>query len=321
MASTGTQDPKLPSAPVNVQTTTVSQHNIRSRIEVVGTVQAIDQAVIAAKISGTIIDLPVVLGSRVDRGDLLIKLNAEEISARVLQAQAQLAQAQRNLKREKKLLKQQASTPETVKSMGDMLAVARASHHEATSMLSYTTITAPFSGVITCKIANNGDLATPGTPLLHLEDDKRLQVVAAIPETIALQIRQQQKLSIYIPATAATLEGKIAEISPVIDPSTRTSKVKINLGDPTGLRTGMFARVQLPGTDSSTLMIPEQAIVSFGQLEKVFIIHNQKAWLRLVRTGVHTGTMVEVLSGLQAGEQVVITNNRLLINGQPLITN
>jgi len=319
MAIAETEQPESQSAPVKVQITTVNKQNISSRIEVVGTVQAIDQAVIAAKISGTIIDLPVVLGSRVSRGDLLIKLNAEEISARVLQAQAQLAQARRNLKREEKLLKQQASTPETVKSMGDMLAVAKAGHREATSMLNYTTINAPFSGVITRKIANIGDLATPGTPLLHLEDDKRLQVVAAIPETIAMQIRPNHKLSIHIPAVVATLEGEIAEISPVIDPASRTSKVRINLGSSAGLRTGMFARVQLPGTDSSTLMIPKQAIVPFGQLEKIFVVHDQKAWLRLIRTGTHTGDMVEVLSGLQAGEQVVTANNKLLINGQQVI--
>ena len=317
-ASTEPQTEAPPLPPVNVQTMTVKHENIDSRVEVVGTVEAVDQAVIAAKISGTIIEIPVVLGSAVSRGDLLVKINADEISARVLQTQAQLAQAQRNLKREEKLLKQNASTQETVRSMRDMLAVAEAGHREAASMLSYSTITAPFSGVVTKKIANSGDLATPGTPLLHLENPEQLQVVASIPESITLQIRQGDRLSIQIPADRSTHAGIVAEISPVISPRSRTSKIKINLVSAPSLRTGMFARVGLPGTETTTLMIPEQAVVLFGQLEKVFVVQQDKAQLRLVRTGMRTKGMVEILSGLQAGEQIVTENNRLLVNGQQL---
>ena len=89
--------------------------------------------------------------------------------------------------------------------MRDMLAVAEAGHREAASILSYTTITAPFPGVITKKIANSGDLATPGIPLLHLENPEQLQVVASIPETMTLQIKQGDRLTIQIPAAGATL--------------------------------------------------------------------------------------------------------------------
>jgi RND family efflux transporter MFP subunit len=306
---------------VRVQTITVQEEQHTSRIEVVGTVQAVDRAVIAARISGSIIELPVVLGFRVKKGDLLVKINAEEISARVLQAQALLAQARRNLKREKKLLGQHASTPETVKSMRDMLAIAEAGYREAASMLGYTTITAPFSGVITKKIANNGDLATPGAPLLHLENDKRLQVVAAIPETSILNIKLHQHLQVRIPTANKTLSGEVTEISPIIDPRSRTMPVKINLTDTLNLRTGMFARVALPGKLSTTLMVPEQAVIPFGQLKKIFVVENNTARLRLVRTGINEKGRVEILSGLETGEQIVIGNNRLLISGQRLIIN
>ena len=317
----GTEAPDQAAAsPVRVQTLKVQERNISSRVEVVGTVQAVEQAVIAAKISGIIVEIPVVLGSMVNRGDLLVKINAEEISARVLQAQAQLDQARRNLKREEKLLKQQASTPETVKYMRDMLAVAQAGYREVASMLSYTTINAPFSGVITRKIANTGDLATPGNPLLHLENPDRLQVVTSVPETIALRISLGAPLTVRVPAADTTLEATVAEMSPVVDPRSRTSQVKINLSSSSGLRTGMFARVRIPGTESTTLMVPEQAVIPFGQLEKIFVVHEGKAQLRLVRTGMHGGGLVEILSGLQAGEEIVTENNLLLINGQPLTT-
>lgn len=318
-AAAGVEVPASPLPPTKVQTLEVQEQNISSRVEVVGTVQAVDQAVIAAKITGTILEIPVVLGSKVNKGDLLVKINADEISARVLQAQAQLDQARRNLKREEKLLKQQASTPETVKSMRDMLAVAKAEYREAASMLSYTTITAPFSGVITRKIANSGDLATPGTPLMHLENGSRLQVVSSIPESISLQIQQGDHLAVNIPVTGITEEGEVAEISPVVNPLSRTSQVKINLSSSSGLRTGMFARVRIPGTRSATLMVPEQAVVPFGQLEKIFVVKEGKAQLRLVRTGMRKQGMIEILSGLRPGERIVTGNNRLLVNGQPLI--
>lgn len=305
--------------PVKVRTIIVHEEQITSGVEVVGTIQAVDRAVIASKISGSIVELPVLLGDRVKKGDLLVKISAEEISSRVLQAQAQLAQTRRNLKREEKLLGQHASTMETVKSMRDMVAIAKAGYREAASMLSYTTVTAPFPGVITKKLANNGDLATPGTPLLHLENDDHLQIVASVPETISPQIKQHQHLPVLIPTTGATLEGLVAEVSPVIDPASRSLPIKINLPSTTGLRTGMFARVKLPGTRSTTLMLPEQAVIFSGQLDKVFVVKNNTAGLRLVRTGRRENGRVEILSGLEVGEQIVTKNNRLLVSGQQLI--
>ena len=144
----------LPTVAVHVQT--VQESSSHAQVELVATIQAVQQAAIAAKVTGTITELPVVLGSRVKRGDLLVKISAEEISARLLQAQAQLDQAKRNLAREQKLLKKNATTPETVKSMQDMFAVARASVQEAKAMLGYTAITAPYDGVITSRFNDEG---------------------------------------------------------------------------------------------------------------------------------------------------------------------
>ena len=312
--------PTAATSPVKVQTITVQKEQVTSRVEVVGTVQAVDRAVIAAKITGTIVELPVVLGSRVTKGDLLVKIAAEEISARVLQARAQLTQAKRNLNREEKLLRKHASTPETVKSMRDMLAIAKAGYKEAASIMNFTTITAPFSGVITKKIAHNGDLATPGVPLLSLENDGRLQALASIPATIASRIKQHQSLQVHIPTAKTTIEGEVAEISPDIHPVSRTLPIKINLTSTTGLRTGMFARIELPGTKAATIMVPEQAVVPFGQLQKIFVVKKNTARLRLVRTGIRENGRVEILAGLEAGEQIVTGNNRLLTSGQRLIT-
>ena len=116
--------PSLPTITVAVDT--VREEVARSRIEVVGTLEAVERASISARISGQIIELPVVLGSKVQKGDLLIKISAGEIAAKVLQAEAQLSQARRNLARENKLQKQGASTQETVKSLIDVTRIAEA---------------------------------------------------------------------------------------------------------------------------------------------------------------------------------------------------
>ncbi len=304
----------LPTVAVHVQT--VQESSSHSQVELVATIQAVQQAAIAAKVTGTITELPVVLGSRVKRGDLLVKISAEEISARLLQAQAQLDQAKRNLAREQKLLKKNATTPETVKSMQDMFAVARASVQEAKAMLGYTAITAPYDGVITKKLANSGDLATPGTPLLQLENDTRLQAVTAIPESLINLLKEGDSLSIQVPSARITVSGTVAEIAPAIDPLSRTAPVKIDIEHNPALRTGQFARVTLPVDPATTLLIPKSAVIPSGQMDKVFVLEKGKAQLRLVRVGSRMDDQVEILSGLSPGDQVILDNNKLLVSGQ-----
>jgi membrane fusion protein, multidrug efflux system len=310
--------PTLPTITVSVDE--VREEIARSRIEVVGTLEAVERASIAARISGQIIELPVVLGSKVQRGDLLVKISAGEISAKVLQAEAQLSQARRNLEREKKLLKQGASTQETVKSLQDVTRIAEAASKEAQTMLDYTSITAPFSGTITKKIANIGDLASPGMVLLKIENGEDLQVLAQVPEALLLQVAVGDSLSVEIPAAKLTLIGEVAEVAPAADPMSRTAPVKINIASGPDLRVGQFARISLEGSDESTLMLVGSAVLSRGQMEVVFVVDtgDKIARMRLVRTGAAYDDEIEIISGLEPGEVVVVSNNEKLQDGQPL---
>lgn len=304
--------------PVAVTTVLAKKLNIQALIEVVGTIQAVERAAIAAKVTGAIIDVPVVLGSRVQKGDLLVKISAEEITAQLRQAEAQLKQAKRNLDREQKLLKKHATTAETVKSMQDMYNVARAGYQEVQTMLSYTTIIAPFDGVVTKKPAHPGDLATPGAILLRIENDQHLQTVTAVPESLVLSIQPGAQLQLTVPSAGILTEGVVAEVAPSIDSASRTAPVTIDLQPNANLRTGQFARVMLPGKERQSLFVPQSAIVPKGQLDRVFVVENMRARLRLVRTGAHHDGMIEILSGLEPEEQVITSNNTLLVNGQPL---
>ncbi len=309
-------DNSLPT--VEVETLDLQPTTTEPQVELVATIEPVLKAAIAAKVTGTVTELPVRLGSRVSRGDLLLRISAEEISARVMQAQAQLAQARRNYERERKLLKKKATTPETVKSMKDMLAVAEAAFDEAKTMLGYTRITAPFDGVITRKMVNSGDLATPGTPLLRLENDGELQAVAAVPETLLNKIHEGDLLQVVVPSAGLRIQGTVAEIAPAADPASRTAPVKVGVAHDPALRTGQFARVILPVDQATTLLVPVSAVVTFGQMDKVFVVEEGRARLRLVRTGSRSNDSVEILAGLTPGDRVIISNNKLLVSGQPV---
>ena len=308
-----------PLATAQVRAFTAATEGSPTQTEVVGTLQAVQQAVIAAKVTGAIVQMPIVLGSEVKAGDLLVQLRAEEISARVLQAQAQLEQARRNLERERKLLEKNAATAEMVKSLEEMHRIAEAAHREAKTVLNYTTITAPFAGVVTAKKASVGDMATPGAPLLYLEDSRQLQVVTAVPETLVLQLHSGDSLTVHIPAAGLELAGTVAEVAPAADPLSRTAMVKLDIEETPQMRTGQFARVILPGAQRDTLFVPAAAVQRFGQMERIFVIKDGRAHLRLVRTGTTLLDQIEILAGLESAEQIAIpTTGAGLADGQPV---
>jgi len=307
----------LPTATVSVAK--VTKRIAENQVEVVGTVQAVEQAKISSRISGNILSLPVDLGSRVQQGDLIVELSAGEISARVQQAKAQFEQAKRNLAREEKLYKKNAATSENVNSLRDNTNIAEAAYQEAVTMLEYSRITAPFTGIITRKLANIGDLATPGKPLIYLEEENNLQVITDIPEAMILQIHKGDKLTVFVPSVKLTIEGIIAEVSPTADPSSRTAPIKLRISSDPKLRSGQFARVTLAMDSAETLTVPTSAIVPFGQMERVFVESKGKALLRLVRTGAVSDDYIEILSGLSDNESVIIKGNKSLLDGQPVV--
>lgn len=306
------------SSPIAVRAAKVEKRAATNQVELVGTVQAVERAEISAKITGNVISLPIEVGTRVKAGQLLVELSAQEISAQVQQAKAQLEQAKRNLAREENLLKRNAATPETVKALEDSLRIADAGHRTALAMLDFTRITAPFSGIVSRKLASVGDLATPGKPLLHLEEENNLEVVTDIPEAMIARINKGDTLRLAIPSAPETKSGTVAEVSPVADPSSRTSPVKLRLAPNPQLRSGQFARVTLAMAEVQTLTIPLEAILMHGQMEKVYVIDNGKLALRLVRSGARGDGRIEIESGLTEGESVAIPASPQLRDGQPV---
>jgi RND family efflux transporter MFP subunit len=310
-----TATPALP--PVKVRLATVQTVSLPHVTEVTGTIRPAHHAMLAAKVMGTIAELPVTLGQRVRQGDLLLRISAAEINAKVIQARSQLNLALRDLERERDLLAKGASTAEMVRSLEDRFTMTEAMVREAETMLSYTEIRAPFDGVVAHKFVNAGDLAGPGQPLLEVEGTDDFEIEAGIPESLAAALAVGTSLEIEAPRVAFT--GRLREISSTADAATRSVGVKVAVPAGTAVRSGQFARVLVPGATVPNLLVPVVALSLSGQMERVFVAgENRQAVLRLVKTGDTHGDLVEVLSGLSSGEKVVLNPPAGLHEGQPL---
>jgi membrane fusion protein, multidrug efflux system len=284
--------------------------------EVVGTVRAKLRASLEAKVSGRIDRLPVVLGQTVKVGQLLARLDAPEIKARLEQAQAGLAQAEREWKRAAALLQQQAMTRAEFDSAESRYRVAQAAVAEGQAMLGYIEVLAPFDGVVTRKWVDVGDLAAPGKPLIDIEDPSALQLEADVPEAIASKIQPNALLAVRLDAPNTELNASVSEIAPSADPASRTFRVKLTLPQTPGLMPGRFARLVVPIGENNSVRVPAAAVVLRGQIELLFVVTNQHAQLRLVKTGKRFGDETEILAGVDGGENVVVSGASLLMDGQ-----
>ncbi len=306
----------LPRLEVKVQTAALQPGTAVE--EVVGTVRSKLRAMVEAKVSGRVLEYLATPGAMVKSGDLLARLDVQEIQAKVDQAKALLDQAQRDFARQQQLAASNATTRQETDAANARLKVAVAGVSEAETMMGYARVTAPFDGVVTRKLADVGDLAMPGKPLLEIEAPTALRFEADLPEAILDRIRMGATMPVKIASVTAPLEAIVSEIAPVADPVSRTFQVKLDLPAAEGLRTGQFGRVAVPVAETKLLLVPPDAVMKRGQMELVFVAKEGIAALRLVKTGKVLSAGVEVLSGLEAGEAVVISNPAQLADGQPV---
>ena len=301
--------------PMVVQVAAVAVQPLWDEEEVVGNVEAAQRAVLAAKVTGVIDAIKVAPGARVTRGQILASIDAREIKARLDSAEAARDQAQKDYVRIEKLLKSGSSTRQEFDAATTRLRTADAVLVEARTMLQYTEISAPFDGVVTRKLVEVGDLATPGKPLLEMENSSLLRFECEIPEALVDRISMGAGLPVTIDAAGATLTGKVSEIAPSASAGSRTFLVKLDLPPAEKLRAGQFGRVRVPVREHPAVLVGEGAVVRRGQIESVFVVEEGMARLRLVKTGRQMNGRVEVLSGLSGGERVVVHDAHLLKDG------
>ncbi len=196
---------------------------------------------------------------------------------------------------------------------------ARAAADAAATTRSFTTITAPFDGVVVEKLIEAGNMAAPGTPLLRIEDSRAFRLEVTVDESRAPQIAPGQKVDVQLDPGAAgrtaNVEGTVDEIARAVSADTRAFLVKVALPPVEGLRSGRYGHAQFRGTSKQALTLPEGALVRQGQVTSVFVVDGDRARLRLVNVSGR-----EVLAGLSPGEVVVVNPPPDLVDGRRVTT-
>jgi len=181
--------------------------------------------------------------------------------------------------------------------------------------LDYATLTAPFAALVTERKADPGSLATPGAPLLTLEREGDPRLEASIDESRLTLVRAGESVAVEIEGLNRTVTGRVAEVVPSVDAATRSFTVKIDLPALPGLRSGMFGRAGFAAGKRVALLVPQSAVLERGQIRSVYVVEGDTARLRFVTLGEERDGQCEVLSGLRAGERIVVTPGPLLADG------
>ena len=330
-------DSASPAVVQNVQARVVESQvqevpvNLRST----GTVHAKETAVVSAQVMGRIQQVMVHEGDSVRAGQTLVVLDDAALRAALEQAQAGLkaaqnaqAEAQINaslatstLDRYKQLESEKSVSPQEMDEVSrraeaaeaNLEAVraqtgeARAQVNGAHTMLGYTLLAAPFSGIVTARMVDPGTMAAPGVPLIQVDQAGALQLQASVDESAIGAVHKGMKVQVAIDGAGSTsMTGTVAEIVPAADPSSHSFLVKIDLPSSTQLRAGMYGTAEFANGSRQAILIPRSAVVMRGSLACAYVLDGQGiAQLRYLTLGTGQGNLVEVLSGISSSEKLV----------------
>ncbi len=287
-----------------------------------GVVVADQQADIAARLTASVVEVLVKVGDQVKQGDVLARLESDDLDARVRQseqalssAQARLNAARKEFSRVKTLLNKKLIPQSQYDQAQSTLQTAQADFNRAQAAVSeaettfgYSIITAPFDGVITQKPINKGDTATPGALLLSMYNPDSLEIEVNFAESVMPYVNYDKKVDVAFPSYDVAASATIKEVTPSADANSRSYTVKLQFQSPSAVYPGTFSKVSLTLTDDVVLRIPKQAVYQVGQLDYVKVLQdNGEVETRLIQLG----DLDRVRTGLKQGD-VVILNPRAL---------
>jgi len=304
---------------VTAQGVAVQTEEISLNIPVEGTVVAQNRAEITTRMMARISSLAVDVGSKVRRGDLLIRLGADDIAANrskadagVMMAQAARDEAARHADRMDVLLAQDV-VPQVQRDQAHLmltqaeaqLAMAQASLMEVETAASYASIRSPFDGEVVSRFIDVGDVAAPGMPLLTVEEVGPREAKLSVPVEASGMLTIGDSIRVRAVGGLTTM-APVRTVASGADPMSKTVEVRVTL--PADWPTGVSVTALVPVGVSQAITIPSGAVVRRGQLTGVRVVTPQGVALRWIRLGrsVADGDRVEVLSGLTAGDEIVL---------------
>ncbi len=314
-----------------VEVATVSTVRLVDDAQAVGTLKSRQSVVLRPEVGGRIVRFGFEEGRPVRQGQLMVQLDDSLPRAELSQAQAQLSIAQANMQRNRELVAQNFVSRRVLDESAASLQVAQAQVQLAQARLARTQVVAPFAGVAGIRQVNLGDFVREGADVVNLEDLSLLMVDFRLPERYQAQIQLGQNVEVTLDALPGqTLTATVQAIDPQIDANGRSLLVRAAVEGPQtqGLRPGLFARVNVVlSVDEQALMIPEEGVVPLGGRQTVIVLRppaegesgSPTAHRVEVQLGVRRGAMVQVLSGLESGQTVVVAGQqRLQRDGMPV---
>ncbi len=308
-------------AAVTVSLVQAAVRPMERTLRVVGTLQAHDEATVAAQVAGQIEKTIVDLGDRVTAGQELALIDtasydafAHQAAANLAKAKASAANAAQTLKRVQQLQKDKiASSSEFDQAVAESeqalaeVKAAEAAEAIAQLNLSRSRVKAPFDGAIAERVADSGDYVSVGTPIIRLVKTDPLRLRLDVPERESSAVRVGQSVQVSVEGDTNVHSGSITRVSPAIRQADRMLQVEADVPNRGGLRAGLFVRARIVVNEHEAgLSVPANALVTFAGIEKVIVVQEGKALEKTVATGRRGEDWVEILSGLTAGETVVL---------------
>lgn len=286
-------------------------------------IEAVRQSTVSAQIAGRIVELRFDVGDYVKRGEVIVRIDERVATQAVAASEAQVSEAVANannarvqFERSKALAAQrfisQAGLDKAeadYKAAQARVSALLAGAGQAATERGFATIVAPYSGVVSARHVELGEMATPGKPLMTGFDPSTLRAVATVPQTRMADIQSGGRARIEIPSARQWLESKNLVVMPSADPRTHTSRVRLDLpANAQGVYPGVFARVHFSLGQATRLLVAREAVIRRSELNAVYVVDAQGApQLRQVRLGELADDLgVEVLAGLRPGERVAL---------------
>ncbi len=286
-------------------------------------VEAVRQSTVAAQIAGRVVELRFDVGDAVKKGEVIVRIDERAATqavaastAQVREAQAALAKARAQYERSKQLAEQKFISAAGLERAETEYKAAQArvsslvaGAGQASTERSFATIVAPYSGVVSARHVEVGEMATPGKPLMTGFDPSSLRVVASLPQAQLPAIQATGKAWVEVPAQGRRIEVRRITVVPSADPRTHTTQVRLELpADVSGIYPGVFARAHFSTGRATRLLVPRTAVIRRSEVTAVYVLDDQGApRLRQVRLGAAADEQgVEVLAGLKAGERVAL---------------
>jgi RND family efflux transporter MFP subunit len=317
-----------------VAVATVEYRDVDTTYSTEAVVEAVRQSTISAQVMGRIVELRVDVGDYVKAGQVVARIDEREAAqvvasseAQVAQARANLQNARLNLERAKRLLESKFVSQAAVdraeadyKAAEAQLKAAEAGASQASVTRGYTVVVAPFSGVVSARQVDLGEMAAPGKPLFTTFDPADMRVIAEIPQTRLAEVKAFGKAVVEVPSLGKWIKVKSMVVVPTADPRTHSTPVRLYLaGDEGAIYPGVYARAHFSVGQARKLVIPAEAVIRRSEVSGVFVVNEKGATtFRQVRVGEPAGEgLVEVLAGVSAGEKVAVEPIKAGLVGKP----